>query len=213
MCVWIQACGPVPNIQACGPVPNIQACGRVPNIQACGPVPNNFQPYLTAYNLPRTPQMSVCGRVAALHAVCKQVTLCALTVFGRRWALRCVRPEMVARVGVLVHWRERVGPQCGARAAEPRWIHGRMMVTRRAPAGLGSSLVEVVCRRVVVLAVSCRSCRRPDGVVRHPGVLLQLDKSGLVHTSHTSSGVRHRRAIGGRRRILMRRRRQTSTAR
>lgn len=151
--------------------------------------------------------------VAALHAVSKQVTLCVLTVFGRRGALRCVGPEMVARVGVLVHRRERVGPQCGARAAEPRWIHGRMMVTGRAPAGLGSSLVEVVCRRVVVLAVSCRSRGRPDGVVRHPGVLLQLDKRGLIHTSHTSSGVRHRRAIGGRRRILVRRWRQTSTAR
>ena len=87
------------------------------------------------------------------------------------------------------------------------------MVAGRTPAGLGSSLVEVVCRRVVVLAVRRRSCRRPDGVVRHPGVLLQLDKRGLVHTSHTSSGVRHRRAIGGRRRILVRRWRQTSTAR
>lgn len=151
--------------------------------------------------------------MAALHAVCEQVTLCVLTVFGRRGALRCVGSEMVARIGVLVHRRERVGPQCGARAAEPRWIHGRMMVTGRAPAGLGSSLVEVVCRRVVVLAVRCRSCGRPDGVVRHPGVLLQLDKGGLIDTSHTSAGVRHRRAIGGRRRILVRRWRQTSSAR
>lgn len=120
---------------------------------------------------------------------------------------------MVARVGVLVHWRERVGPQCGARAAESGWIHGRVMVTRWAASGLGSSLVEMVCRRVVVLAVRCRSCRRPDGVVRHPRMLLQLDKRGLIHTSHTSSGVRRRRAIGGRRRILVRRWRQTSTTR
>lgn len=112
---------------------------------------------------------------------------------------------MVARVGVLVHRRERVGSQCGARAAEPRWIHGRMVVTGWATAGLGSSLIEVVCRRVVVLAVRCRSCGRSDGVVRHPRVLLQLNKSGLVHTSHTSPGVRHRRAVGGRRRILVRR--------
>jgi len=157
--------------------------------------------------------MSVYGTVADLHAVCKEVTLCFLTVFGRRGTLRCVGPEMVARVGVLVHRRERVGPQCGARAAEPRWIHGRMMVTGRSPAGLRSSLIEMVCRRMVVLAVRCRSCGRPYGVVRHPRVLLQLDKRGLIHTSHTSSGVRHRRTIGGRRRILMRRWRQTSTAR
>lgn len=120
---------------------------------------------------------------------------------------------MVARVGVLVHRRERVGPQCGARAAEPRWVHGRVMVTGRAPTGLGSSLVEVVCRGVVVLAVCGRRCRRPDGVVRHPGVLLQLDKRGLVHTGHTASGVRRRSAIGGRRRILVRRWRQTSATR
>ena len=114
---------------------------------------------------------------------------------------------MIARVGVLVHRRERVGSQCGTRTAEPRWIHGRMMVTGRSPAGLWSSLVEVVCRRVVVLAVRCCRCGRSDGVVRHPRMLLELDKSGFVHTSHTSSGVRHRRTIGGRRRILVRRRR------
>jgi len=120
---------------------------------------------------------------------------------------------MVARVGVLVHRRERVGSQCGARTAESRWIDGGMMVTGRSPAGLGSSLVEVVCRRMVVLAVRCSSCGRSDGVVRHPGVLLKLDKSGLVHASNTSSGVRHRRTVGRRRRILVRRWRQTSTAR
>jgi uncharacterized Zn-finger protein len=120
---------------------------------------------------------------------------------------------MVARVGVLVHWRERVGPQCGARAAEPRWIHGRMMVTGGATAGLGPSLVEVVCRRVVVLAVSRRCCRRPDGVIRHPRVLLQLNKRGLVHAGYTPSGVGRRRAVGRCRCILVRRWRQTGTAR
>lgn len=137
----------------------------------------------------------------------------ALTVFGRRGALRCVRPQMVSRVRVLVHRRERVGPQCGARTAEPRWIHGGVMVTGGATSGLGSSLVEVVCPRVVVLAVSRRCRRRPDGVVRHPRVLLELDKRGLVHTSHTSCGVRRRRAVGRCRRVLVRRWRQTGTAR
>jgi hypothetical protein len=119
---------------------------------------------------------------------------------------------MVAGVGVLVHRRERVGAQRCARGAESRRIHGGMVVTGRPTAGLGSPLVEVVCRRVVVLAVSRRRCRRPDGVVSNPRMLLQFDKRRLVHPSHTSGGVRRRRAVRRCAGVLVRRWRQTSAA-
>lgn len=120
---------------------------------------------------------------------------------------------MVPRVGVLVHRRERVGPQSGARTAETRGVHGRMVVGRWASTGLGPPLIEVVRRGVVVLAVSCCSCRRPDGVVRHPRVLLQLYESGLVDAGDAAPGVRRRRAVRRRRRVLVRRRGQSATTR
>jgi hypothetical protein len=85
---------------------------------------------------------------------------------------------MVARVSVLVHWREGVGSQRGARTAEARWVHRGMMMARWTSSRLGACLVEVMGGGVVMLAVCRRSYRRPaDGVVRHPRVLLQFDES------------------------------------
>lgn len=130
-----------------------------------------------------------------------------LTVFGRRGALRGVRSQVVARVRVLMHRREGVGPERGPRTAETRWVHGGMVVAGGPTPGLGPSLVEVVGCRVVVLAVGRRRSSSPYRIIRHPRVLLQLDEGGLVHASHTASGVRRRRAARRRRRILMRRRR------
>lgn len=135
-----------------------------------------------------------------------------LTVFGRRGALRRVRSQVVPRVGVLMHRREGVGPQCGPRTAEPRWVHGRMVMAWRSSSGLGPSLVEVVRRGVVMLAVR-RCSRRPDGVVCHPRVLLQLDKRRLVYTSDASSSVRGCRTVRRRRSVLVRRRWQPAATR
>lgn len=131
-----------------------------------------------------------------------------LTVFGRRWALWRVGAQMVPGVAVLVHRRERVRPQSGAR------VHCGVVMARRPSCWLGPTLVEVVRRRVVVLAVSRRCCRRPaDGVISHPRVLLQLDERRLVDTSDASSGVGGRRGVRGRRRVLVRRRRQATATR
>ena len=96
-----------------------------------------------------------------------------LTVFGRRRALRRIGSQVVAGVRVLVHRRERVSSQRRARAPETRGIHGRVVVTGRSTPGLGPTLIEVVGSRVVI-------CRRPDGVVRHPRMLLELYERGFA---------------------------------
>ena len=87
-----------------------------------------------------------------------------------------------------------------------------MVMAWRSSSGLGPSLIEVVRRGVVMLAVR-RRCRRPDGVVRHPRMLLQFDKRGFVYTSDASSGVRGCRTVRRRRRVLVRLRWQPAATR